>query len=181
MAKNNLKKLAQQLLPVSKPPVPVNAIAKQLGIEVVHTDFKENLGLSGMLVRESDHTLMAINSVHSLARQRFTIAHEIGHFLLDDTQPIWVDKGVGPTQQISFRHDSNPAYAWEEVRANKFAAELLMPMEWVSEDFDVKNTEGVDWEEEYATHDLASKYQVSYQAMLIRLIELHLLARPRKP
>ena len=56
-----------------------------------------------------------------------------------------------------------------------------MPMEWVSEDFDVKNTEGVDWEEEYATHDLASKYQVSYQAMLIRLIELHLLARPRKP
>lgn len=179
MAKT-LQSLIDSLVTVTAPPVPVDAIAQKLDIQIVYDRFDENPDLSGMLVRDASKNLMIINARHAPPRQRFTIAHEIGHFLLDDFKPVWVDHVVGLTQQVRFRNTNNAAYTQEEVRANKFAAELLMPRTWIAQAFDALNAKGVDWDDEGVIQQLAKQYNVSYQAMLIRLIELGLLARSRR-
>lgn len=170
-----IQRLVDTLLPVAQPPVPVEQIAERLGIHIVYDPFDEKPALSGMLVREAGPSLMVVNAGHARTRQRLTIAHAIGHFLLDEFKRVWVDQGVGLTQQVRFRKTANFAYTEEEVRANKFAAEILMPTEWVCRDVDALNAQGVDWEEEGAIHELAQRYAVSHHTLLIRLLQLRLL------
>ena len=74
------------------PPVNVTAVANSLGIAVFTTDFPSNI--SGMLIKNIKFEYpkeipispsgwsILINSHESLTRQRFTIAHEIGHFVM---------------------------------------------------------------------------------------------------
>lgn len=160
-------------------PVDVGAIASRLGIEIVKTPFPENPDLSGVLVREHRHTFMAINEAQSEPRQRFTIAHEIGHFLLDEAKAVWIDKGVHP---VSYRRTGDggtpEAYKLEEVRANRFAAELLMPSQEVERRFADHTGQGADWEGSKDLLDIANEFEVSLQAMAIRLRELGLLTIP---
>lgn len=157
-------------------PVDVCTIARNLGIEIIETPFPENLELSGMLVREGNRTYMAVNQIQSSHRKRFTVAHEIGHFLLDESKTVWIDK------RVSFRKEADvgtPAnYKLEEVRANRFAAELLMPEDAVSIRFRQSTHDGDDWDEEGPLVALAAEFDVSLQAMLIRLQGLGLLTAP---
>jgi hypothetical protein len=84
----------------------------QLGLDVA----VEPLGssASGVVVQAEGGTLVMVNSDEVHARQRFTLAHEIGHFLLDDVDLIVEDD------------DDRPEL---EERADAFAAEFLMPEE----------------------------------------------------
>lgn len=160
-------------------PIDVEKIAREkLNIEILETHFAENPDLSGMLVRNGDQVFMAINAAQSKPRQRFTIAHEIGHYLLDEAKPIWVDKNIRPVQ-VSFRKGSGgtpAAYQLSEVRANRFAAELLMPADWVSREFFALDAPGIDWsDDDEPIQKLANRFGASIQAMTIRLLELKLL------
>ena len=63
-------------------------------------------------------------------RQRFTIAHEIGHFLLHTDEDVHIDE----KRPIGRRDDlSSQAVDACEIEANQFAAELLMPESLVRE------------------------------------------------
>lgn len=175
----DIKKLSHKLLKdLKEPPVPVVEIAKKHDIKVVYKSFENEPSLSGILVRRQDETIMGINQFQSENRQRFTIAHELGHFFLDPEKDVWVDKGIGSgSTQISYRRSSGfNQYQVQEVRANKFAAALLMPEEWVRSDFE-KEQKNNDWkgEEDELARKLARRYEVSMQAMIIRLLELELL------
>ncbi|WP_053961257.1 ImmA/IrrE family metallo-endopeptidase [Sulfobacillus thermosulfidooxidans] len=160
-------------------PIDVEKIAKEkLNIEILKTHFVENLDLSGMLVRNGDQVFMAINSAQSKPRQRFTIAHEIGHYLLDEVKPIWVDKNIRPVH-VSFRKGAGgtpSAYQLAEVRANRFAAELLMPADRVAQEFADLDKHGIDWSDDEPIRKLATRFGTSIQAMTIRLLELALLS-----
>jgi len=104
--------------------------------------------------------------MHAPVRRRFTIAHELGHLVLQRDDLFHVDEKF----PVAFRsEDSSKAHSPFEVEANQFAAELLMPEKLLMRDV-AKLPLGLDVEEAIA--ELARRYEVSEQAMTIRLSAL---------
>ena len=148
-------------------PVDVNAIARHLNAQVVEEKFDRMV--SGMLYRDGDHVVIGVNSAHVNRRRRFTIAHEIGHLVLHKGRPLVLDH-----VRVNFRDaNSSTASDLEEIQANAFAAEILMPKEQV-----ISNArrllEDESMTEAAVIADLAEGFQVSEQAMEYRLINLGL-------
>lgn len=153
---------------ISKPPVPVEALARSLGARVSYSPFEGDI--SGMVFRNEDQVIIGVNSLHHPNRQRFTIAHEIGHMVLHKGVEMHVDRAY----RVNLRDDlSSQAVDPEEIQANRFAAELLMPEEMLIED--LKGQE-IDFENEEDLRRLAVKYRVSLQALTFRLINLGLIS-----
>jgi Zn-dependent peptidase ImmA (M78 family) len=95
-------------------------------------------------------------------RQRFTIAHEIGHAVLTAQDFLYVDK-VARLRDARSAQGTDPA----EVEANAFAAELLMPADMLERE--VQRRGGLDVYDQDDVLELAGEFQVSTQALLIRL------------
>lgn len=127
-----------------------------------------------MLVRTgSGDPVVVVNDRHARVRQRFTIAHELGHLLLHKGRPVIVDHLT--RAHVNMRDQtSSLATSQEEIAANQFAASLLMPAEWISgavgPHLDLSTTRLVA--------QLAGTFDVSEQAMEYRLINLGLRATP---
>jgi Zn-dependent peptidase ImmA (M78 family) len=138
-------------------PVPVDRIAEDLlGLAVQEV---EALDVSGMLIPADRAILVnAGEARRSPARRRFTIAHEIGH---------WVCHSQGAKPAERFCRDVGVAEgAGIEREANAFAAELLMPAEHVIEEADRLRMNVLA---------LATLFEVSRPAMQFRLINLGVL------
>lgn len=142
----SLRVSAAQLLEwadIKAPPVPVEHICRRLGVQVHPIT---DPGWDGALKVENGQAHIWYNSGVAPTRQRFTVAHELGHLVLHDGDVEFRDRitllGVSP----------------KERQANKFAAELLMPEWWINA-FSPGRTVDV----------LASIFEVSPQAMGIRL------------
>ena len=159
-----------ELADCSKPPIDVEQIADFLGIRVLRSP--DASGHSGFLLMGSSSKtpIIGVNSTQSPVRQRFTIAHEIGHFVLHRSLPLHVD------EPASFRierrsHVSTRGDDPKEIEANAFAAELLMPRQALSED--VEDSDALlDLTEDEDLSSLANRYQVSAAAMTFRLANL---------
>jgi len=147
---------------VIRPPVPVEKIAARLGIVVRYSPAKDEL--SGALIRNSKEVVIGVNSAHHEHRQRFTIAHEIGHFLLHKGIQLHVDQDF----RINLRDSrSSTAEDIEEMDANRFAAQLLMPFQFIWKDARRRTTSELD-----LVMELVRKYIVSPRAMELRLRSL---------
>src|SRR5688572_20586746 len=111
---------------ISRLPVPVEKIVHGLGAELRYEPFEdEQEQISGMLFRDNDRTVIGINSNEGETRQRFTIAHEIGHLILHKN-PMYVDT----VAEVFLRNQtSGKGIDQNEIEANAFAVELLMPTE----------------------------------------------------
>lgn len=124
------------------------------------------MDVAGVLYRQGDHKVIAVNQMHPLTRRRFTIAHEIGHLVLHRGVPVHVDQGF----RINLRDPSSAqGQEIEEIEANAFAANLLMPFYWLRNDL---RADLIDLDDSSEVKELAERYQVSQQAMLIRLTTL---------
>lgn len=164
---------AEQLLQqqrIKTAPVNVKRIAEALGAEVQEkpTDDK----LSGFLFRDpaARRAIIGVNSLHPASRQRFTIAHEIGHLLLHKGEPIHVDR-LDTGYTIDQRNSDSSKGDYEvEIEANLFAAELLMPKKFI--DVDLAKHKELDLFDDTVLQDLAKKYLVSVQALTYRLAYL---------
>lgn len=167
--RKHIGRLAQTILAENKveaAPVDVFAIAGKLNLDVKKQ--KADDELSGFLYRNprENTNLIGVNRLHTGERQRFTVAHEIGHFLLHNEDVVHVDKG----QQIKRRDaKSKEGTDVEEMEANLFAAELLMPESFLIRDLAHMN---IDLHNDAAITKLARKYQVSTQALGYRLAYL---------
>lgn len=151
-------------------PTPIESIAEKLGIIIQKEDFDGDL--SGILFRDPDGVIIGVNSLHSNPRRRFTIAHEIGHYILHKGDPVHIDRGF----RVNFRDSkSSMAIDFEEIEANAFAAALLMPEKKVIETVKKKFKEGIDLEDNTELKKIADEFEVSQQAMLIRLVNLGLI------
>ena len=165
------RRRAQELLRkahVSAPPVPVERLAEIAGAIVRYEPFEG--ALSGLLHRSADRSIIGINSLHPDVRQRFSIAHELGHLLLHEPQ-LQIDEHAF----VAFRNPqsseaSNPA----EIEANQFAAALLMP-EPLLRRCALALGDNPDASEAIAV--LAKQFHVSQDAMTIRLSSLGWLAQ----
>jgi Zn-dependent peptidase ImmA (M78 family) len=148
-------------------PVPVDLIAKRLGIELTYEAYEGDV--SGMVYRYDDHAVIGINSTHAPTRQRFTVAHEIGHYVMHAGQPMFVDRFV---TRVNWRNgESNK----EETDANQFAAELLMPRDFVAREVERAVGKRRSIDAQMLAVRLAHLFNVSQQAMEYRLANLGVL------
>lgn len=154
-------------------PVNVDGVAQALGIQVHYTPLEDDY--SGLLVIRGGTAVAHINAKHPQNRQRFSLAHEIGHFVLHERKQTAKESAyVDKTMRVYHRADRAPdgQSARQEWQANLFAAELLMPEELLrSKIID----EGYDLEDEVDVSRLAVVLRVSEQAMSIRLTRLGVL------
>ncbi|MBX3598152.1 MAG: ImmA/IrrE family metallo-endopeptidase [Rhizobiaceae bacterium] len=136
-------------------PVPIKDMARALGIRVIEKELPNDV--SGKIVRDWSGTFeITANAKHSTTRRRFTIAHEIAHYILhrDLIGDGIVDTALYRSTRIS---DSL------ERQANRYAATLLMPrglvcMAW---------KEGIN-----EPRTMASAFEVSTAFAEIRYTEL---------
>jgi Zn-dependent peptidase ImmA (M78 family) len=143
-------------------PVPVEEMADKLGIKISRAPSSD---FSGLLIRKDGRALIGVNSNEAQVRQRFTIAHEIGHFVLHPKKDAFVD----------YRDNKKNAMRTpREIHANMFAAALLMPGKPLMADFKKLASNGLVTDDELAV--LAEKYKVSEESMRFRLMNLHLLS-----
>ena len=169
LARNAAEKLIDRL-DVREAPVEVDKIANALGLKV----FTEDLGkeISGVLVSRDGTASIAVRKSDPPVRRRFTIAHEIGHFYLrhhvQRNELVHADKD----SQVIYRSaKASEGLELMEVQANQFAASLLMPARLVREHVDQRPKPLGDID----VSELARKFNVSEQAMTIRLTTLGLL------
>ncbi|HBI17156.1 MAG TPA: hypothetical protein DDY52_03335 [Candidatus Moranbacteria bacterium] len=108
-------------------PVPILEIADKLDIKVFETESLDD-SESGLIRKEGNQYVIYVNANHSSTRKRFTIAHEIIHFLLHKS--IINDDYVTQNRQPVMRKEEaekEEERVMMEIIANKNAAKLLMP------------------------------------------------------
>jgi Zn-dependent peptidase ImmA (M78 family) len=152
-------------LPISQErPLAVETIARHKGIEVLFDPLESVDDVSGFYFREGERRVIGVNSAHARVRQRFTIAHELGHALLQDAEGLHLDHA------FKFRDSrSSLAVDPEEMDANAFAAGVLMPEDEVLQavsDF------GIDLNDDHSMRAAARHFGVSIQALSYRLANL---------
>jgi len=166
--KRRIEQLANSILAkygIATAPVPVKRLARELGIEVQVQPLKGEREMSGILIREGSKAIVGVNALHHENRQRFTIAHEIGHFLLHEGDRVFIDREY----RVSFRNEaSSEGTDVEEIEANAFASALLIPESLLIADINTNG--GIDMDDVPAIERLARKYKVSRQAMMFRLV-----------
>ena len=110
-------------------------------------------GVAGAYIARSDCPLLLVNGTQAITRQRFTLAHEFGHFRMGHSSVVDEHAAIG-----GYPHDPT------EVSANAFAAEFLMPKagtkEWGDEHVDGKVTleHVVRFAAEYGVSPQAARY-----------------------
>lgn len=149
-------------------PVDVESVAASLGLSVVDQDLESPV--SAMLVVKNGHGVIGVNANHHPNRRRFSLAHEIGHYLLHREQAtVFVDAAP-----VFFRDDTSSAGTErQEVEANAFAAELLIPTASLRERVE---QQALDPYDDAAVHRLARAFGVSAQALTIKLVRLGLIS-----
>lgn len=143
---------------LSQTPVQLGALARDLGIEVFRSSMKP--GISG-LIEPSDTASsgyrIKINRHESVERQRFTLAHEISHYLLHRE---FIRNGV--IDNTMYRSSLSNK---QEIEANKLASKIVMPDAAISQLR--QNYSGLTFDE--MVHRMARDLRVSEPAMRIKL------------
>lgn len=143
--------------------MPVWEIARKSGVRLAVESLEGDL--SGFLYRDAAQKIIGVNTQHASVRQNFTVAHELGHFLLHDQEQLHLDRAFSTIRLRD--HRSSQGVDSAEKEANLFAAELLMPQEFLRADLAGKDV--LDLYDEDLLPDLAGRYRVSVQALTFRL------------
>ena len=140
-----------------KVPVDIEKIAHLLDIKVVAKVLAP--GVSGVIQKIKGGSILVMYELtESRKRQRFTIAHEISHFLLGHLEK---EQFLSENKLLRSNRLSNA----EERDANYLAAELLMPMEEIDRLIEASQLSQMP----FTPKDLADILEVSEQALRIRL------------
>jgi Zn-dependent peptidase ImmA (M78 family) len=150
-------------------PVPVEAIARALDITEIRPLQTE--GFEGGLITYPDKSegIVLVNMHSQPRRQRFTVGHELGHFVNPWHKPKEGNQFLCTAEDMrrltANKHDRATVM---EVEANRFAAELLLPKEPFRKD--LRRLAGPDMEHILR---LAEKYDISREATGRRYVELN--------
>jgi Zn-dependent peptidase ImmA (M78 family) len=139
-------------------------IAKELGLGISMNDYKQ--AFDGLLENKGSkfHIYLNIKNGGHLyhPRVRFSLAHELGHFLIDEHYNLLRDESVGPQPSfLNYNMDNRL-----EVEADYFAACLLMPESRIRKDLERQkfNFAVID--------EISKKYNVSSTAALLRFVAI---------
>ena len=117
-------------------------------------------GFDGLAASSDVAKLIVLGTSQVPARQRFTLAHELGHLLAGDDQGVHLDRDI---------YDRAQAKDPSEMRANNFASAFLMP-----EDV-LRAAVGPDGLAEPGFAALACDLKVTPSALAFRLRDLRLI------
>ena len=142
--------------------IDVQKISKFLNVDVQQEIMDDEI--SGLFVMKDGNPYIRYNFFEDPKRQRFTIAHELGHFVLHKEIPLFVDK---KNEKIMYRNsESTTGEIRKEREANAFSASLLMPAPFIKDEW-----QKMPFHEEPVEY-LANIFNVSEQAMSFRLANL---------
>jgi hypothetical protein len=142
----------------SSVPVKVGELAEALGLKVTRAPMPPKI--SGLIQPCSDAPSgfeIRVNKYEIAERQRFTVAHEIAHFLLHRD-----DIGSGVVDSIMYR---STLTSHKETEANRLAADIVMPAKVVGRELERLGGKRSD----DTVEQLASMFRVSVPAMKVRL------------
>src|SRR6478609_1045091 len=154
---------------ITEAPVPLDTILTKESIQKALLPASDDV--FGAIVRQNGVVVIAVNPNQHPNRQRFTLAHELGHYFCHYKGTSDQVEHVDGDFRVHWRdQNSSSGMNWEEIEANRFAAALLIPEAFLRRDLDTCRIIDRDM----ITH-LASMYKVSRVAMQFRLINLGLL------
>lgn len=133
------------------PPVDIEKMATEWGVAVEYV--VRPSGFHGQMVR--NRAVIEISRGDHPHRQRFTLGHELGHYVL----------GHNPVYSRTDDRELSDPWRTNEREADIFAVEALMPEEWVRQ----------DWKELQDARGMAALYNLSDETMWYRLEELRLI------
>jgi len=155
--------IKRQIVDLGDTPVDVIKLALEQGLKISYFNPAQSKSttlesVSGLLDKKNN--TIFVNSTDGLERQRFTIAHELGHFIYNHDEDKF---GLNYRDGARVRNSA-------ERQADDFAAEILMPSpivrKKIKEYSDVSPT----------LTEIASLFGVSNKAMKVRLDNLGLLS-----
>ena len=128
---------------------------RKLGVHIFRRKLN-NSNISGIFIQHPvAGKCILVNYSEDIYRQNFTVAHEIAHSIFDTNE----------LYNVSFTKDGKDI---KEIRANRFAAEFLMPLSAL------KNLKINIWTGEILIK-LAAQFKVNIIALLYRLNSLKLI------
>ena len=150
---------------ICKPAVPIEKIAMRLGVSLVPYDLGNEV--SGMLLLDDEHNgIISYNDKDNRNRQRFTIAHELGHYMLHrKSERLFIDKDFIVKYRSNKQYDS--VEMQQEQQANAFAAAILMPANLIHEE--MRKAKFRNFDEAKLIESLSEIFEVSNLAMTYRL------------
>ncbi|MGP4088200.1 helix-turn-helix domain-containing protein [Streptomyces sp. KR55] len=140
----------------------ITKCAETFGVDVAVTQLPD--GVDGLAWHTDTFRLILVKPTEIWTRQRFTLAHELGHILAQDAQEAVVESDVAPGRQKDLT----------EVRANVFASNLLMPEPEVRHHFEqLADSHGKLSDDAFSA--LVVGFKVSPSALAARLSQLRLI------
>ena len=154
-AENLISALKDSTLPIN-----VEGIALNVGIQdIIEIESDE---FEGLLVALPDKSIGYINinkNIRENSRRRFTIAHELGHFLITTHKNEY---NCSSNDMNNFKNSRSP----QEIEANQFAAELLMPKHYFINEVNDRPPSA------HLVNSLTSMFETSLQSTLVRYTEM---------
>lgn len=138
-------------LNITEPPVDVREIASRLGIEIV--EMSTDTWFYGALTKYNNDYYIVLNKMMPETRKRFTISHELGHYLLH-------------SQDIAYQRRPDKEHYHKE--ADMFAAELCIPTPMIKH-------EAPKWFNDHKY--LADLFMVSEPLMVKKMEDLNLIPK----
>lgn len=166
MSAENAREEARAVLKqhgVTSAPVPVDRIARQLGVRVQFAPLDNDL--SGMAHIRNGVVVVGVNSLHAPNRQRFTLAHELGHVVLHRSI---LESAVHVDRVLLRDRTSSAGVDRQEIEANAFASELLMPTDILNS---LLGGRAVILDDDKEVAALAKRFRVSESAMRFRFFK----------
>lgn len=123
------REMARKLLKenrIKKPPVDLKAILNKKGYMYLEMDnFLDSV--DAIFVNKDGKIYAAVNAKHHVYRQRFSLAHELGHITLCHGEPYY--NSCTSLNNPVIKKPHFPIESIFEVEANIFAGELLVPLD----------------------------------------------------
>ena len=169
-------------------------ILEALNIEIIKTDLNENQPEKFRLIKEAEGDMIGALAYSKPrdqffiflhkdgqtkpvfgydlpldGRERFTVMHELGHYF---EEKIYLEKTEDLFNGFLFYRDDNSSRGHtEEQKASDFAANFLMPMEYIEKFMSIIFDKPLisPSQDQHIINALAKRFGVSKQAMLIRL------------
>lgn len=140
-------------------------LTSDLNIRIINAKFRDD-NISGGLKKEGENFTIYVNQSDSNNRRRFTVAHEIGHYisyLADSLSKQVIDEQSELLDYAIIKRDGKMQSQDVEKEANEIAGRILMPKTEIEYLINHKN---------FNIDELADYFYVSTAAVLVRLRNL---------
>ncbi|EEO34012.2 hypothetical protein MBAG_02964 [Coprobacillus sp. D7] len=159
----------REMFELKETPTQIANILNKVGFKIFSLDMDDNLSGRIGIAKEFEKMLgsrkiLQINSKDNRGHQRFTMAHELGHYIFDYNG----HEEYANAYSLAEDDVNSPG----EMRVNRFAAALLMPKNIFIDKYIARKTLGLD--EVSICKSLAEEFEVSETAVSKRIVELGL-------